>query len=54
MIGVTLMQEEYLENSIALASKVEDEFAKIGKKVRSGGVKQAPYMVLHKRICLEF
>jgi N-acetylmuramoyl-L-alanine amidase len=48
MIGVTLMQEEYLENSIALASKVEDEFAKIGKKVRSGGVKQAPYMVLHK------
>jgi len=48
MLGVTLMQEEYLENSIALASKVEDEFAKIGKKVRSGGVKQAPYMVLHK------
>lgn len=48
MLGVTLMQEEYLENSIALASKVEDEFSKIGKKVRSGGVKQAPYMVLHK------
>lgn len=48
MIGMTLMQEEYLENSIALASKVEDEFAKLGKKLRHGGVKQAPFMVLHK------
>lgn len=48
MIGMTLMQEEYLENSISLASKVEDEFEKIGKKIRAGGVKQAPFMVLHK------
>ena len=48
MIGMTLMQEEYLENSILLASKVEDEFAKLGKKLRQGGVKQAPFMVLHK------
>ncbi len=48
LIGMTLMQEEYLENSIALASKVEDEFAKLGKKLRHGGVKQAPFMVLHK------
>lgn len=48
MIGMTLMQEEYLENSISLASKVEDEFAALGKKIRGGGVKQAPYMVLHK------
>ncbi|PJJ08219.1 N-acetylmuramoyl-L-alanine amidase [Flavobacterium sp. 1] len=48
MIGMTLMQEEYLENSIALASKVEDQFAKLGKKLRHGGVKQAPFMVLHK------
>jgi N-acetylmuramoyl-L-alanine amidase len=48
MIGMTLMQEEYLENSISLASKVEDEFAKLGKKLRQGGVKQAPFMVLHK------
>ena len=48
MIGMTLMQEEYLENSIALASKVEDAFALLGKKIRGGGVKQAPYMVLHK------
>lgn len=48
LIGLTLMQEDYLNNSIALAAKVEDEFAKIGKKIRGGGVKQAPYMVLHK------
>lgn len=48
MLGMTLMQEEYLENSISLASKVEDAFAVLGKKVRGGGVKQAPYMVLHK------
>ena len=48
MIGMTLMQEEYLENSISLASKVEDGFADLGKKIRHGGVKQAPFMVLHK------
>jgi N-acetylmuramoyl-L-alanine amidase len=48
MLGMTMMQEEYLENSISLASKVEDAFAVLGKKIRGGGVKQAPYMVLHK------
>lgn len=48
MIGMTLMQEEYLDNSISLAGKIEDEFAKLGKKLRHGGVKQAPFMVLHK------
>lgn len=48
MIGFTLMQEEYLDNSISLASKVEDQFAALGKKIRHGGVKQAPFMVLHK------
>ena len=48
MIGLTLMQEEYLDNSIRLASKVEDAFADLGKKIRGGGVKQAPFMVLHK------
>lgn len=47
MIGMTLMQEEYLENSISLASKIEDEFiANFDRKSR--GVKQAPFMVLHK------
>ncbi len=48
LIGLTLMQEDFLNNSIALAAKVEDEFSGIGKKIRGGGVKQAPYMVLHK------
>ncbi|NDP27763.1 MAG: N-acetylmuramoyl-L-alanine amidase [Flavobacterium sp.] len=48
MIGMTLMAEEYLENSISLASKIEDGFAALGKEVRHGGVKQAPFMVLHK------
>ncbi|MCI9845427.1 N-acetylmuramoyl-L-alanine amidase [Flavobacterium pectinovorum] len=48
MIGMTLMQEEYLDNSISLASKIEDNFGKLGKKIRGEGVKQAPFMVLHK------
>ena len=48
MIGFTLMQEEYLDNSISLASKVQNEFISLGKKSRGGGVKQAPFMVLHK------
>jgi N-acetylmuramoyl-L-alanine amidase len=42
------MQEEYLENSISLASKIEESFGYLGKKLRHGGVKQAPFMVLHK------
>ncbi|HWR93848.1 MAG TPA: N-acetylmuramoyl-L-alanine amidase [Flavobacterium sp.] len=47
MIGMTLMQEEYLENSISLASKVQDQFvSELERKNR--GVKQAPFMVLHK------
>lgn len=47
MIGVEIMQEEFLDNSISLASKIQDLFVKsLGKKSR--GVKQAPYMVLHK------
>jgi len=46
MIGVTLMQEEYLENSISLASKIQDNFVSNDRKNR--GVKQAPFMVLHK------
>lgn len=46
-IGMTLMQEEYIENSIALAGKVQDNFMNsLGQKNR--GVKQAPFMVLHK------
>lgn len=49
MLGMTIMQEEFIENSIALAGKVQDHFVNdLGKKSRGGGVKQAPYMVLHK------
>ena len=48
LLGLTLMQEEFLDNSISLASKVEEQFGKLGKKLRHGGVKQAPFMVLHK------
>lgn len=48
MIGMTLMQEEYLDNSISLASKIEESFGGLGKRIRGGGVKQAPFMVLHK------
>ena len=48
MVGLTLMQEEYLDNSISLADKIEANFDKLGKKLRHGGVKQAPFMVLHK------
>lgn len=47
MIAITLMQEEYMDNSISLASKIQNRFIDdLGKKSR--GVKQAPYMVLHK------
>jgi N-acetylmuramoyl-L-alanine amidase len=45
-IGLTMMQEEFLGSSIALAGKVQEQFMNVGKKSR--GVKQAPYMVLHK------
>lgn len=46
-IGIEIISEQYLENSIELAGKVQDQFTdKLGKKSR--GVKQAPYMVLHK------
>jgi N-acetylmuramoyl-L-alanine amidase len=46
MITTTVAVEEYLNNSITLAGKVQEHFLDAGKKSR--GVKQAPYMVLHK------
>ncbi|WP_395076172.1 N-acetylmuramoyl-L-alanine amidase [Flavobacterium sp.] len=47
LISATLAQEEYLDQSIELASKVQEGFeTKLNRKVR--GVKQAPFMVLHK------
>ncbi|WP_293892799.1 N-acetylmuramoyl-L-alanine amidase [Flavobacterium sp.] len=44
--GIIMAQELYLDQSIALAGKVQGQFIQLGKKSR--GVKQAPYMVLHK------
>jgi N-acetylmuramoyl-L-alanine amidase len=47
VLMMTAIQEEYIENSIALAGKVQDNFMNsLGQKNR--GVKQAPFMVLHK------
>jgi N-acetylmuramoyl-L-alanine amidase len=46
MIGLVVEQEEYLNNSIELAGSIQKEFINVGKKSR--GVKQAPFMVLHK------
>lgn len=46
MIGITLMQEEYLDQSIRLARLVEDSF-KFKRKRNSRGVKQAGFWVLH-------
>jgi N-acetylmuramoyl-L-alanine amidase len=47
LISATLAQEENLDQSIELASKIENSFEeKLNRKVR--GVKQAPFMVLHK------
>jgi N-acetylmuramoyl-L-alanine amidase len=44
---MTSLQEEYLENSISLAGKVQDNFTNsLGQKNR--GVKQAPFLVLHR------
>ena len=47
LIGMTLMQEEYLLNSIDLASKIQDNFTDQLKR-RNRGVKQAQFLVLHK------
>ena len=47
IISLTMIQEEYLESSIALAGNIQNRFIdELGKKSR--GVKQAPFMVLHK------
>ncbi len=46
MIGTTLMQEEYLDQSILLASFVQNNFTK-DLKIRNRGVKQSGFWVLH-------
>jgi len=45
--SMTMIGEEYLSNSISLAGRIQNHFIDdLDKKSR--GVKQAPYMVLHK------
>ncbi|MBW3517965.1 N-acetylmuramoyl-L-alanine amidase [Flavobacterium sp. NKUCC04_CG] len=46
LIGLTLMQEDYVGQSIDLASKVQDGFTNDLKR-KSRGVKQGPFWVLH-------
>ncbi|MCC4213799.1 N-acetylmuramoyl-L-alanine amidase family protein [Leeuwenhoekiella parthenopeia] len=49
LIGLTLMQEEFLDQSIQLASYVQDNFReKLKRKDRS--VKQAGFVVLHQTV----
>jgi len=47
IIGLTLMQEEYLDQSIQLASIVQDGFTNSLKR-KNRGVKQAGFVVLHQ------
>jgi len=46
LIGLTLMQEEYLDQSIQLANLIENNFTNKLKR-KSRGVKQAGFWVLH-------
>ncbi|MFD0701211.1 N-acetylmuramoyl-L-alanine amidase family protein [Myroides pelagicus] len=46
IIGLTLMQEDYIHQSIDLASRVQDGFTNDLKR-RNRGVKQGPFWVLH-------
>ena len=46
MIGLTLMQEDYLDQSILLARNIQDNFTKKLKR-KNRGVKQAVFWVLH-------
>ena len=46
LIGTTLMQEEFLDQSILLASFVQNNFTK-NLKIRNRGVKQSGFWVLH-------
>lgn len=47
IIGLTLMQEEYLDQSLTLASFVQNRFNRTLKR-KSRGVKQAGFVVLHQ------
>ncbi len=47
VIGLTLMQEEYLDESLLVASYIQDNFTKKLKRI-DRGVKQAGFAVLHQ------
>ena len=47
IISLTLMQEDYLDQSIRLATLIEDSFKEVGKR-HTRGVKQAGFVVLHQ------
>ena len=47
VIGLTLMQEEYLDQSLQLASIIQGEFTHTLKR-KNRGVKQAGFVVLHQ------
>lgn len=46
IIALTLMQSTYLDQSVDIASKMQNQFEKLGRKNR--GVKQAGFLVLYK------
>lgn len=46
LIGLTLQHEEYVNQSIDIASKIQASFTELDRKDR--GVKQAPFWVLHR------
>jgi len=48
-IGLTLMQEEYLDQSIQLAKRIQDNFTHSLKR-KNRGVKQAGFIVLHQTV----
>lgn len=47
LIGLTLMQEEFLDQSIRMAKLMENKFSNIAQR-NSKGVKQAGFVVLHQ------
>ncbi|MCK5814814.1 MAG: N-acetylmuramoyl-L-alanine amidase [Flavobacteriaceae bacterium] len=47
IIGMTLLQEEYMDQSLALANIVQSSMVK-GVKFKNRGVKQAAFIVLHQ------
>lgn len=49
VLGLTLAQEEYLDQSIQLAKTIQDKFTKSLKR-KNRGVKQAGFIVLHQTV----